>query len=122
MINLKNTAKFFILILLCSTIINSQNVSKTGTTAASFLEISVGASAIGMGGAFVSLANDASSLYWNPGGAANLEKYEALISHSEWIGETNFDFAALVLPLGEFGTLGFSFTSLNMDDMKVRTV
>jgi hypothetical protein len=75
-----------------------------------------------MGGAFVSLANDASSLYWNPGGAANLEKYEALISHSEWIAGTNFDFAALVLPLGEFGTIGLSFTSLNMDDMKVRTV
>jgi hypothetical protein len=40
-----------------------QNVSKTGTTAASFLEISVGAPAIGMGGAFVSLANDATALY-----------------------------------------------------------
>jgi hypothetical protein len=122
MILLKNPVKVFILILLSSTIINSQNVSKTGTTSASFLEISVGASAIGMGGAFVSLANDASSLYWNPGGAANLGKYEALISHSEWIAETNFDFAALVIPLADFGTLGLSFTSLNMDDMKVRTV
>jgi hypothetical protein len=99
-----------------------QNVSKTGTTAATFLEISAGAAAIGMGGAFVSVVNDASSLYWNPAGIARLNKYEAIISHSEWIAQTNFDYAGLVLPLGEFGTLGLSFTSLNMEDMKVRTV
>ncbi len=99
-----------------------QNVSKTGTTAASFLEISVGANAVGMGGAFVSIANDATALYWNPGGISRAEKYEAVISHNEWLASTKFDFAGLVLPLGDFGTLGLSFTSLNMDDMKVRTV
>ncbi|MCU7500187.1 MAG: hypothetical protein HF300_14875, partial [Ignavibacteria bacterium] len=40
----------------------NRNVSKTGTVAATFLEIPVGASAIGMGGAFVSVAADASAL------------------------------------------------------------
>ena len=48
----------------------AQSVSKAGTVAAPFLEIPVGAAAIGMGGAFVSLANDASALYWNAAGAA----------------------------------------------------
>jgi hypothetical protein len=100
----------------------SQNVSKTGTTAASFLEISIGAKAIGMGSAFVSVANDVTALYWNPSGISRAEKYEAVISHNEWLAATNFDFAGLILPLGDFGTLGLSFTSLNMDDMKVRTV
>lgn len=101
---------------------NAQTVAKRGTTAANFLEIAVGAPAMGMGGAFVSVANDASSLYWNVAGIANAVKYEALITHTDWIAETKFDFAGLVLPLGEFGTLGFSFTSLSMDDMKVTTV
>ncbi len=100
----------------------SQNVSKTGTTAADFLEIGVGANATGLGGAFVSIANDASSLYWNAGGIANLIKSEAIIVHTDWIAETNFDYAGLAIPLGDFGTIGFSFTSLSMDDMKVRTV
>lgn len=100
----------------------AQNVSKTGTTAASFLEIPVGAKAIGMGGAFVSVANDASSLFWNPSGIASIEKYEAVLSHTNWIAETSFDFAGLVIPLGGFGNIGFSFTSFSMDDMKVRTV
>jgi Type IX secretion system protein PorV len=102
--------------------IYSQNVSKTGTTSANFLEIGVGANAFGMGGAFVSIANDASALYWNAGGIANLSQYEAIIVHTDWIGETNYDYAGLVLPLGNIGVVGFSFTSFSMDDMKVRTI
>jgi len=102
--------------------IYSQNVSKSGTTSANFLEIGVGASAIGVGGAFVSIADDASSLYWNAGGIANLTNYEAIIVHTNWIAETNFDFAGIVLPLGDFGALGFNLTSLSMNDMKVRTI
>lgn len=100
----------------------AQNVSKTGTTAASFLEIGVGAVANSMGGAFVSVANDATSLYWNVGGLANLNQYEAALVHTNWIADTRFDFAGLIIPLGDVGNLGISFTSLSMDDMPVRTV
>ena len=101
---------------------SGKNVSKAGTVAAPFLEIAVGAPAVGMGGAFVSLANDATSLYWNAAGSAKLQQSEVVALHTNWIAETKFDFAALVVPLGTFGTLGFSFTSLSMNDMKVRTV
>jgi Uncharacterised protein family (UPF0164) len=100
----------------------ANDVSKTGTTAASFLEISVGAPAIGVGGAFVSLANDPTALYWNPAGIANITSTDAILAHTDWIADTKFDFAGLVLPLGSFGTLGFSLTSLTMADMAVRTV
>jgi len=98
------------------------DVSKTGTTAATFLEISVGAPAIGLGGAFVSLSNDATALYWNPAGIAKLTGSEAVLSHTDWIADTKFDFAGIVLPVGSFGTLGFSLTSLSMADMPVTTV
>jgi len=100
----------------------SKNVSKVGTTAAAFLEIPVGASAVGLGGAFVSVANDASALYWNVGGISTLGKYGFQLAHMDWIADTKFNFAGLVIPLGDFGTLGFSFTSLTMADMMVRTV
>ncbi|MBI1932814.1 MAG: PorV/PorQ family protein [Ignavibacteriales bacterium] len=100
----------------------AQNVSKTGTTSAEFLGIGVGGNALGLGGAFVSVANDASALYWNAGGIANSEKYSGIVVHTNWIAETSFDYAGLVIPMGEFGNIGFSFTSLSMDDMKVRTI
>ena len=99
-----------------------RNVSKTASNAAVFLEIPVGAAAIAMGSAFVSVANDATSLYWNPAGSALLPKSEFIASHAGWIADTKFDYGAFVLPLSEFGVLGFSFTSLSMADMQVRTV
>ena len=98
------------------------DVSKVGTSAATYLEIPVGAPAIAMGGAFVSVANDATALYWNPAGIALIPRNEVVAVHTNWIADTKFDFGAFVLPLGDFGALGFSFTSLSMADMKVRTV
>jgi hypothetical protein len=108
--------------LLPQDLLLGQGVSKTGTVAATFLEIPVGASAVAMGSAFVSLANDATSLYWNPAGSAWLAQSEVLAVHTNWIAGTRFDFASFVLPLEEFGTVGFNVTSLSMDDMKVTTV
>jgi hypothetical protein len=99
-----------------------KNVSKVGTVAASFLQIPVGARAVGMGGAFVSVANDASALFWNAAGLVELDRNTVIGLHSRWIAETSFDFAGMVIPLAHLGALGVSFTSLSMDDMKVRTV
>jgi hypothetical protein len=99
-----------------------RDVSKVGTTAASFLGIPVGARAIGMGGAFVGTSDDVTSLYWNPAGIARLTHREALFNHMSWIADMNFDYAGAAVPLGDFGTLGLSFNSLTMDDMLVRTV
>jgi len=113
---------FFIILLISVNIIKAQSISKSGTTVASFLEIGVGATALGRGSAFVSIADDASSLYWNVSGIANLDKNNFNVSHTNWIADTKFDFAGLVIPLANFGTIGFSFTSLSMSDMKVRTV
>lgn len=99
-----------------------RNVSKAGTSSAVFLQIPIGARAIGMGGAFVGTANDVSSLYWNVAGLATLPRNEALFAHNEWLADTRFDYAALAVPIESIGALGVSFTSLSMDDMLVRTV
>jgi hypothetical protein len=120
--NLARVLAFIIIVLVGNKTGMAQDVSKSGTSAAHFLEIGVGAAANGMGGAFVSVANDASALYWNAGGVANIQKYELLVVHTNWIADTKFDYAGLVVPMGNFGTLGFSFTSLSMDDMKVTTI
>ncbi len=99
-----------------------ENVSKRGTTAASFLEIGVGARALAMGGAFTAMANDPSAVYWNAAGIAKLERSGIFFNHTEWIANTNFDFLAGVFQLGRFGALGVSITALSMDEMSVTTV
>lgn len=98
-----------------------QNVTKVGTTAAAFLNIGVGARAVAMGGAFVAVANDASALYWNPGGVAVIKNNQAIFNHSEWLAGIKFDFAGVVMNLGEMGRLGVSATVLSMGDMERTT-
>lgn len=97
-------------------------VTNVATTSGSFLEIGVGARAIAMGGAFVSTANDVSAIYWNPAGLGKLYRPEVLFVHTNWIADISYDFAAVVIPIGRFGTLGASLTALSMDEMKVRTI
>jgi hypothetical protein len=99
-----------------------ENVSKRGSTAASFLEIGVGARAIAMGGAFTAVADDPSTLYWNVGGTAKATRPGVFFNHSEWLADTRFDYLGLVFPISGVGTVGVSLTALSMDDMDVTTV
>jgi len=72
--------KFLLVIFLLFALLQSEGfsqVTKTGTTAAKFLSIGIGPRANAMGGAFTSVANDASALYWNPAGAATLTDYKS---------------------------------------------
>jgi len=114
-----------ILIALCFvTSVGAQfvsDVTKVAITAAPFLEIGVGARAMGMGGAYVGHADESSALYWNPGGVARVTRPEGIFVHMDWIADINFDYVGFVLPAGRIGSFGISITSLSMDDMLVRT-
>jgi len=98
------------------------SVSKVATTAASFLEIGVGSRAIGMGGAFVAVADDATALYWNSAGIARLKKNEMVFIHTKWIADINYNYLGTAFPIGNVGVLGISITSLSTEEMLVRTV
>ncbi len=95
--------------------------NKVGTTAAQFLKIGVGSRAAGMGCAFVAVADDITSLYWNPAGLGRLDRHEAILLHTEWLADMSFDYAGLAVKMGNFGTLGVSITSLSMGEMMVRS-
>jgi opacity protein-like surface antigen len=99
----------------------AQNVSKVGTTAAPFLNVGIGARAIAMGGAYVSMANDATAIYWNPAGIANMPGSEAVFNHSEWIADINFDFAGVALNLGNLGAFGLFGNFMTIGEMDVTT-
>ena len=105
--------------LFCSYLCGQNNVA---TTSGAFLEIGPGARALAMGSAYVSVANDASTLYWNPAGMVNVSTPEIQTFYSPWLVETQFYHNTAVVPLGGFGTIGASFTALTMDEMMVRTV
>lgn len=99
----------------------SQEVKKVGTTAAAFLKIPVGARGSSMGGAFVSLADDPSSLYWNPGGLSRNNKYALIVDHSPWLPGLSYNFFGVVIPMQSFGTMGISVAALSTAEMDVTT-
>jgi hypothetical protein len=100
----------------------AQGVTKVGTTAAPFLVIDVGPRGTGMGSAFVSLANDATAMYWNPAGIARLSNFNAVFCNSNWIADLAYNYAGAVFPLGNYGNLGLSATFLTMDQMERTTI
>ena len=105
-----------VLLLACIPVFG-QSVSKVGTTAGTFLNIDAGARGVGMGGAFVSVGEDISSMYWNPAGVARIGQPEAIFSNTKWIADVNYNFAGVAVPLGQFGTVGVNATLLNMGEM-----
>ncbi len=79
---------------------------------AAFLDIGVGARALGMGGAYTALADDANALYWNPAGLSKLEKREFTASHAEMFESTRLDFLAYAHPTSQ-GTFAAGLTYLS---------
>src|SRR5512137_2740714 len=62
--------------------------SPAGATkyAGEFMKIPVGARAVGMGGAFSAVADDATAPYWNPAGMVYLPYREAFLQYAEECG------------------------------------
>lgn len=98
------------------------NVSKRGTTAAPFLNISQGARATAMGSAFVAVADDPSTIFWNPAGLSRLDKNGFMIDHTLWIADLKYNFLAASINIGELGTLGVSFINSDYGEMNVTTI
>ncbi|MDD8016839.1 MAG: PorV/PorQ family protein [Bacteroidota bacterium] len=116
---------FAVALLFSSSSVRAQafksNVSKKGTTAAPFLSIGQGARALSMGSAFVAVADDPSSLYWNPAGLADINDASFLVDHTQWLADIQYNYFAGALHLGDIGTLGVSFTASNIGEMMVTT-
>lgn len=71
-------------------------------------DIGGGARATVLGSAFVGVADDVSSLFWNPAGLSLLDQPELSASHRNWLGQAFQEVAAFNLPLTGMGTIGFN--------------
>lgn len=90
-----------------------------GETGLTFLKLGQGARAVGMGGAFSTVADDASATYWNPAGCALVGGTEVLLSQSRWFEDVTFENIAIVRSTSDEG-FGLSFTALHTGEMELR--
>ncbi|KPK64099.1 hypothetical protein AMJ83_03615 [candidate division WOR_3 bacterium SM23_42] len=86
------------IVILAMTFGLGSSFTKVGTTAAPFLKIEYGARPVGMGGSFVALANDASGIYYNPAGVAEVEKVCFMGGYTVWFADLKYNYATFILP------------------------
>jgi hypothetical protein len=113
---------FFVLIAI--TLISSATYAgdgfKTAKYAGEFLNLGVGGRALGMGGAYIALARDASATYWNPAGLVNIEYPQIMLMHSQQFeGVVKYDFGSFAVPFGAHRSLGLSLIRLGVDGIKM---
>ncbi|WP_201982083.1 putative type IX sorting system protein PorV2 [Hymenobacter rubidus] len=93
--------------------------TKTPKYSNEFLNLGVGARALGMGKVQVALANDATAGYWNPAGLVNqTHKYDGVLMHSElFSGVVKNDYGAFSMPLDDKSSIGVSVMRLGVDNI-----
>ena len=94
---------------------------RIGTAAATFLKIDVGAEAASMAGASVAMFSDATTLYWNPAAAAQVNGNMVTVSHIDWPVDIQYEYLGYIHHIPRIGTIGFSCGMLHMADMAVTT-
>jgi hypothetical protein len=94
----------------------SVRAADPGSSGALFLRVGVGARASAMGEAYTAVAEDASAVFWNPGAMAPVLGTKVTLVHVEYFQTIRLEQAAVTHETG-FGTLGFLFTGMFMDDM-----
>jgi tetratricopeptide (TPR) repeat protein len=67
-------------------------------------ELGAGARALGMSGAYVGVADDATAMFWNPAGLARLDRAEVTGMHINLYFGTPYDFLGAAYPLLDWGT------------------
>jgi hypothetical protein len=108
-------------IIVCFQLVLASGTNRIGTAAATFLRIPVGARAMGMGNAFVSMTDDPSAIYWNPSVLPSLKTNAVVLDHSTWLPGIDFDYFGVILPFESLGTIGISTTFLHTEEMLVTT-
>lgn len=111
-----------------------------GTDPSAFLNAGVGARALGMGGAFVSVSDDPTAMYWNPAGLGKINRISVTamgqsMASTDW--ETlkdiapGYQFIGITFPLNTFtfpglnnesNTFGVGMISTSLDDIPYTSV
>ncbi len=77
-----------------------------------------GPRAVGMGNSFTAVADDASALFYNPAGLAELENPEFLTAFNNRVPKNFAGTLGYVHPFAGFGTMGFNFQYINYGNVQ----
>ena len=114
-----------ILIIICFLLNNTSgqdDFKRVGKSGFGFLKISPSARAAGMGDAFTAIADDVTTIFYNPAGLTNLNGSVFNFNHTDWIVNSSIISGAIATPLGRNGALGLSIVKFDTEDFEETTV
>jgi hypothetical protein len=100
----------------------NQTNSRVGTRGANFLEIGLGARAMGMAGAYAALAEGLSAMYFNLAGTAEVSGVAGGLSYARLYGEEGLDYiwGGALLPAAG-GAVGIQIGQMSSGDIPLTT-
>jgi hypothetical protein len=97
-----------------------QEFDNSGSVAAKYLDLGSGAAASGMGNAYIGVAVDAGSIFWNPAGLANMQRndknWNVYFSENIWllgVMDSMVSDIAAAKYIKKIGTFGLGITYYN---------
>jgi len=108
-LNIEIMISIFIAVFLFSNNVFSQAGGQPGA----FLSYGVGARALGMGGAFYAISDDATASYWNPAALTLVEKKEFSFMQAQMFEQTTLNFIGYAHPTASRGTFGVFMNQMN---------
>lgn len=92
------------------------------SSGAAFLKIPVDAKICGIGEAAAAYVDNASALFYNPAGLANIKSFNLLFMHNEWLLDMNHEYVAAGFGAENIGTFGLSFNYWGSGEMQGITI
>lgn len=108
------------IIVLFTIILIFKSVSAFGSGLQSPFILGSGARSLGMGRAYVAVANDPTSIFWNPAGLATINQKGFTLFHTNLFLDTNYDFIGYTYPTPNSGVIGLAAFRLDVSDIEVR--
>ena len=106
-------------LLLLILVFSNYAVAQQGTAGLqSNFNLGVGARALALGNAYVSMPFDASAIYWNPAGLDHIQYAQASIFYTNLLVGTNYYFLGYVHPTLSIGTFGAGVMGYSVGDIE----
>ena len=108
------------LVFLCFTFSQIRADTGDGGYAGAFQQVGLGARALGMGGAFVGVADDATAGFWNPAGLVQIQRRTLGASFRKMTLDRRLGYITYCQPIRKEATISLSWTNAGVSDVMGR--